>query len=309
MKKNLGIPALIVSAGLLFSPAPLAAAGVGTTGAQFLKVGVGARQLAMGSAAVALIDDANALNWNPGALGAVKRRNVTASYNSLFKDQNQGFLAYASPLPDDMGTWAAGFNYLTVSDIEKRTADTEDPESTFSNQNFALSASYGRPTPVSGLSIGGNLKYIREKLDTFSGNAVALDIGALYQTRIEHLSAGFMMQNLGSKIGPDPLPLTFKGGAAYKLCGEKLVLASDIDWLAIDQRVYWDIGSEFWANKNLAVRAGYQFGHAQDRLQSSLVGFAFGLGLRLEQLRVDYAFLPFGDLGDTHRITLGWNFR
>jgi len=66
------------------------AAGVGTTGAQFLKVGVGARPMAMGNAFSALADDANAVNWNPGALAEVKHKNLTASYNSLFKDQNQG---------------------------------------------------------------------------------------------------------------------------------------------------------------------------------------------------------------------------
>ena len=289
-------------------PAFVAAAGVGTTGAQFLKMGVGARPLAMGGAFSALPDDANAVNWNPGALGVIQKQGVTASYNSLFQDQSQGFVGYVRPLAEEKGTFAAGVNYLTVGKIEKRAGDTEDADSTFSNQNFAVIGSYGRSGLAEGLSVGGSLKFIRTTLDTFHGNAVAVDFGGLYKTKIENLTFGGSMQNLGTNVGSDPLPLMFKGGAAYRVLSQKLVLASDIDWLAQDKRLYWDLGTEFWANKNLAARAGYQFGRGADQLGSRLVGFAFGLGVWLEQFRMDYAFVPFGNLGDTHRITLGWNF-
>ena len=38
----------------------------GTTAAQFLKIGIGARALALGGAYSAIADDASALYWNPG---------------------------------------------------------------------------------------------------------------------------------------------------------------------------------------------------------------------------------------------------
>ncbi|MEK7388916.1 MAG: PorV/PorQ family protein [Elusimicrobiota bacterium] len=287
---------------------PASGLGVGTTGAQFLKVGVGARPLAMGGAFSALADDANAVNWNPGALGTVERQNVTASYNTLFRDQSQGFLGYARPIGEGKGVIGAGVNYLTVGKIEKRAGDTEDPDSTFSNQNFAVNVSYGKSNVAEGLSVGGNLKYIREVLDTYKGNAAALDFGVLYNTRIDNMSIGGSLRNLGTKIGPDPLPLTAKGGVAYKALDKKLILASDLDWLMLDRKLYWDLGGEYWINRVLAARAGYQFGRAADRLGSNLVGFAFGLGIWIEQFRLDYALVPFGDLGNTHRVTLGWSF-
>ena len=40
----------------------------GTTAAQFLKLGAGARAVAMGEAFSAVADDASALYWNPAAL-------------------------------------------------------------------------------------------------------------------------------------------------------------------------------------------------------------------------------------------------
>ena len=107
--------------------------GPGTSGADFLTVGVGARALAMGGAFTAVDSgaDANAVNWNPAALGFIDGSNVTASYNSLFKDENQGYLGYASPSGKTGGVWAGGLNYLTVSKIERRAANTEDPDGTF----------------------------------------------------------------------------------------------------------------------------------------------------------------------------------
>ena len=305
MARMMRLFALAAAAGLT-AAAPSAAAGVGTTGAQFLQVGVGARPLAMAGAFSTLADDANAINWNPGALGQVKAKSVTASYNALFKDENQGFLGYATPMGQS-GAAAVGFNYLMVSDIPRRAAESDTPDSTFTNQNYVVDFAYGRSVIPDKLSLGANLKYIHEDLDTFKGSAMAVDLGALYKTPVEHLTAGLIMQNLGTKLGPDSLPLTFKGGAAYRLFKERLVLASDVDWLAMDERAYWDIGAEFWLDKALALRAGYELGHGADKT-GSMVGFATGFGVKISQIVLDYAFVPFGDLGNTHRFTLGWRF-
>lgn len=296
----------LTAAAALAAASPSAAAGVGTTGAQFLQVGVGARPLAMAGAFTALADDANAVNWNPGALGEVKTKNFTASYNALFKDESQGFLAYAAPAGKS-GAVAVGVNYLIVSDIQRRDQDTESPDSTFANHNYALDLAYGRSVLPGVLSVGANLKYIREDLDAFKGSAMAVDFGALYHTPVELLTAGLTVQNLGTKIGPDPLPLTVKGGVAYRMFRSRLILASDVDWRAVDERVYGDLGAEFWIDKALALRSGYQLGHGEDKA-GSLVGFAAGFGVKISSLSLDYAFVPFGDLGNTHRFTFGWSF-
>lgn len=300
----------MTAAVLLLGPAAQAA-GVGTSGADFLNVGVGARQLAMGGAATAVTSDvdANAVNWNPGALGFVRQTNVTASYNALFQDENQGYLGYAAPMGEKgaLGTFALGLNYLLVSDIQARTSDTESPDSTFSDQNYALTGSYGHKIGDD-LSVGGTLRYIREYMPGLSANALAVDFGGLYRTPVSGLSAGAAVRNLGNDIGPDALPITAQGGLAYAFFGGKATLASDFDWLATEKTAYLDLGGELWLNRILAVRAGYQFGHGADQLQSSLVGMGVGIGLKVSSLSVDYAFLPYGDLGDTHRITLGFHF-
>lgn len=308
IRPRIAVLALVVAA----SPAAalnLLTGGPGTSGADFLTVGVGARPLAMGGAFAAVDTgaDANAVNWNPGALAFIDKPNVTASYNSLFKDENQGYLGYAAPAGKSGGVWAGGFNYLTVAKIERRAADTEDPDSTFSNQNYAASLSYAKAFGE-GLSAGATLKYVRVALDTLKENAMAADAGVLARTPIEGLTVGGAMRNLGTNIGPDSMPLTFKGGVAYKTFGKKLVLASDVDWIMTERRAYASLGTEFWISPNLAARAGYQFGHGKDQLQSRMVGLGAGLGVKFERFTMDYAFMPYGDLGTTHRMTIGVRF-
>ena len=294
-----------LSAALMLAVSGAWAAGVGTTGATFLKAGVGARQLAMGSAGGALVDDANAINWNPGMLGEIKGKNVTASYNALFLDESQGFLGYAAPFKDT-GVIGVGVNYLTVSNIEKRASDTEAADSKFANTNTAVSLSYGRAEVRPNLSVGGSLKYIQQKLDTQNDKAMAIDLGSVYKIN-SNWTAAFVVQNLGTKIGPDKLPLILKGGATTKLLDGKLALASDLDWLVNDERTYVDLGAEYALNQHLAFRAGYQVGRSSDKL-GGLTGFGAGLGLKFDKFTFDYAYVPFGDLGDTHRVTLGFNF-
>jgi len=49
---------------------------IGTSMANFLKIGIGAREVAMGGAAVADCDNASALFWNPGALDRMQKNEV-----------------------------------------------------------------------------------------------------------------------------------------------------------------------------------------------------------------------------------------
>ncbi|MEK7721186.1 MAG: PorV/PorQ family protein, partial [Elusimicrobiota bacterium] len=223
-----------------------------------------------------------------------------------FIDESQGSLNYATPLGGG-GVVGAGLNYLTVSNIEKRAGDTDLPDSRFSNNNTAFTLSYARPEVRPGLALGANLKYISQKLDTADDKAVALDFGSSYKLN-DAWTAAFVVQNLGSSIGPDKLPLTLKGGAATSFFDGKLAAGADLDWLANDERFYLALGAEYLPNKNFAFRAGYQFGRSADKLGSSLVGLGAGIGLKFDRLSLDYAYVPFGDLGDTHRMTLGFNF-
>lgn len=285
---------------------PAWAAGPGTTGAAFLKIGVGARALGMGGAYAAIADGADSVYWNPAGLSALTKRDATASFGLLFEDMSQGFVGYAAPAFG--GTLGGGVDYLRIGSIEKRAGDTEAADSTFAAGHYAAALAYALPDTLPGLGLGASLKYIREDIDAMHAGALALDLGARYKTSVEGLNAALTAQNLGTSLASDPLPLTTRLGAAYRLRGLPLLAAADIESLWLEKRHTLDLGAEVRAAEALALRAGYRVGQSRDELGSGLVGFSAGLGLRFEGIALDYAFVPFGDLGNTHRLTLSTRF-
>jgi len=106
-------------------------------------------------------------------------------------------------------------------------------------------------------------------------------------------------QNLGSKLGADPLPLTFKLGVAARL--KHLTLALDIA-KPQDNEIYYCLGAEWWLRNALALRAGYKTN------QDAGEGITAGIGLKVGKMSLDYAYVPYGELGNTHRISWKMKF-
>ena len=56
------------------------------------------------------------------------------------------------------------------------------------------------------------------------------------------------------------------------------------------------------------MRVGYRYAFNNADL-GGLSNFGAGLGLRFNLMSLDYAFVPLGDLGMTHRISLNFRFK
>src|SRR5687767_4320158 len=80
---------------LVFSARLLLAAG--TSSAQFLKMGAGARAAAMGNAFTAVADDVTATYWNPAGLGQIKNAQMSLMQNAGLIDTQYQYLAAAAP--------------------------------------------------------------------------------------------------------------------------------------------------------------------------------------------------------------------
>src|SRR5476651_666810 len=88
--------ALIVVATL---PGLLFAADTGTTGANFLKLGIGPRAIAMGNAQVGVADDVYATYWNPAGLSTLKTQEATFVHTDYVQSISEQYIAYAIPHP------------------------------------------------------------------------------------------------------------------------------------------------------------------------------------------------------------------
>ena len=101
----------------------------GTTAAQFLKIGIGARALAMGGAYSAVSDDATALYWNPAGLSSMKKNEILLDHQDWILDVDLDFVGGSYNTP--FGTIGAAISAMYMGEMEVTT--THDPEGTGKN--------------------------------------------------------------------------------------------------------------------------------------------------------------------------------
>lgn len=295
------VKAALVAVAAVVLSAPLSAE---STSAQFLDMGWGARYLAMGEAATAVADDANALYWNPANLTRLKTRSLTLMYSAYVEEINSQNLAYAQPTVR-YGSFAGGVHTLSAGSI-RQTDDTGREINSFSPRDTSVSLGWGFPV-LRRIGLGVSAKYIRsEILNTASTWAVDTGLG----WKFKKVSAGAAVRNIGGKLKYDreeeKLPLSYHLGAAYQLTKPWLVSAEGIHSLSSDFE--GAVGMEYrWLGKQtaFALRAGY------NSTSSDVPGFSgasFGAGFTWNKAQIDYAWIPLGDLDQTHRISLTFGF-
>ncbi len=91
---------------------------VGRTSLQFVKIGIGARETAMGEACIANMNDINSVFWNPAALTQISNTQVSFHYTKWFADLNIMSAAAGINL-GNMGAIALSYSFLDYGDLEE----------------------------------------------------------------------------------------------------------------------------------------------------------------------------------------------
>jgi tetratricopeptide (TPR) repeat protein len=280
---------------LLLSPAALA--GVGTTGANFLLLGGGARPLGMGEAYVALADDSSATFWNPAGLSRMIFPEIQYMYNQWFLDVRHSF--FNAAFTTNYGTFGGSYSLLDSGDIPGFSGGGS-PEASFKSQDTALTFSWGRKLNDR-FSLGVSLKSIGESLANYQAQSLAFDLGCVFDLSPK-LKLGAAIQNIGQPLKfiseQTALPLTERVGLAItnRLFDDSQALTVDYVNSAGSHPTI-NIGGEYLFREFLALRGGL----ARGSLRA-------GVGLRASQFGLDYAYLYHNSLGATHQVSLLYSF-
>ncbi|OGS22277.1 MAG: hypothetical protein A2252_06865 [Elusimicrobia bacterium RIFOXYA2_FULL_39_19] len=278
----------------------------GTTGLNFLKIGVGARPIGMGGAFVGVADDLNAINWNPAGLASLKGREMSATHLTWIEGMSSQYAAFGTPLNNGKGAIGLSVNSISMGEI--RGYDENDaPTAVVNAGGMAVGLTYAKGELMEGkknLSGGITVRMVQETLADKSVSVPVVDIGILNKKASENgkMSLGINIQNLGSGAkyitDVDPLPQNIKVGIGYK-SNEKTTLCADYN-MPSDNAGYFCAGVEYQFNQMVKLRAGYKSGTDVD------MGVRAGVGIWKDNIGLDYAYAGYGDLGITHRISLNY---
>jgi len=281
------------------------AAGAGTTGADVLKLGVGARAIAMGEAYAGLADDVSSLYWNPGGLALMQERQASFMYNQMYQGLSHSNAAIGIPLEN--GAVGGSVSYLGYGDIDGFDA-TGNP--TGSQSAHSAVGTIGAAWLGNQWSLGANVKGVQQKLADESDTTAAFDVGGtiIYPKPVMGgtIRFGAAIRNMGSGMSylqqKDPLPQEYRiGVAAVQMMRRKLNLTFDYAKPKADI-AHLQGGAEFWLAPFIAIRTGY----VKDDNEGS--GIRTGAGLRIRGVSFDYAYASGGELGLTHRYELSFRF-
>jgi len=153
------------------------------------------------------------------------------------------------------------------------------------------------------LSFGLTGKIINQEIDNSSATAIAADFGAMFRSSGWPIPVriGIVGANLGTKLELDRvsenLPALVRAGLAVDLWNERLTVAADVEKVR-DQAVTAQVGGELRLIEQLSLRVGYD-----GRIDSDN-GMTAGFGVKVSDLTIDYAYVPYGRLGNNHRVGL-----
>lgn len=314
---------------------------VGTTAAQFLKIGPGARAVGMGGAYTAIADDIYSVYWNPaGVVNSNHNGEVTFNHAEWLADMTYDFAAASLNLS---GVGSVFFTMTSFSVPEDKVRTVDFPEGdgrVWDASSIAFGIGFARKL-TNKFSIGFQAKYIQESIWNSSASGFAIDIGTYYVSPFNDMIIAARISNFGSKMQMDgrdiqfnydpdndpntgannvlstyqtdkfDLPLTFSIGFAMDVIETRYVrFTAALDAThPNDNTEYINTGGELAWDETLMLRVGYRSLFMRD----SEGGLSFGGGINYEitpglKVMVNYGWTDYGRLNNVQFVDLGIKF-
>ena len=289
----------------------------GTTTASFLKIAIGARNIAMGETG-ATSEDVNSIYWNPAGLSSINNIETSLMHAVWLETINYEHLACG--IPTKYGNLGCALNYLFMGEMDKYDNTGTKQQEKMTASDLALTLLYSRKVLIKEnlpfLNVGLNMKYLHSKLEDESASGFATDIGFQTELKSPKIKFGLVFQNIGTGMKfikeTSPLPQNIKFGIGYLLQIVRgyapLNLVLDINFPNDnDLRINSGIEYKIDCGKKIIISPRFGYGSYKEGLED-IAGITAGVGFTFREYFIDYAFVPYGQLGDTHRISLSIKF-
>jgi hypothetical protein len=221
-------------------------------------------------------------------------------HNFHFLGMHHDYLGIASPV-GNRGTIGFAVYYWTSGTIQGMD-EKALPTSEFSAWDLAAGIYYANQFSPA-LSVGLGLKAVMESNEDEGATAFAGDAGIQFSPPVAGLTLGMSVKNLGTSLKlvdeSFSLPATVRVGAGWSLPVAGASLVSDVV-IPVDDSPSLSVGGEYAIMGLFALRAGYKT--SSDL--GATAGLRAGCGFILPRIGLDYAYAPYGDLGDSHRVSL-----
>lgn len=275
-----------------------------------------------------------AIYWNPAGIAKLHNIGVDFVYANLFPGSGISINNLATVVP--LGDGTIGVSAIALLSGEIEYVPETGPTTSYipwSANNFAVGLSYARRM-TDKFNAGATFKLINQYIYTVSASSWACDVGGTYNTKLNGLQFGFMIQNFGPDVAfsgegledtiaidtlqdsdamyeliaqPDPLPLSFQFGVAMNLVsapGYKITMMSDLVNVA-DQPTTFGVGLEASIENKYFARLGYT--------EKNSSGMTLGIGIvnklvGARDIIFDYTYQIHREgLGGIHRVGVGFN--
>lgn len=288
--------------------------GEGKTACGFLKFSESAKEASLSGSYSSYNGGAEMIFSNPAGLADAKDGEVYLGFSNYLGGSKLGLLSFKTS-KSDVALAFGVINFL-IDSIEKRLNDAVGivpSAGSFSARDtgFIISASKKEfaKSLIDNLSAGLSIKVLNSKIDNQTGYAFALDAGFLYRYQPE-LNFSLVFSNFGTPIKykeeTDKLPSSIKFSGLYQV-SNAFIFTSEIEHYLYDEKFYPSLGIEWQVKRSFALRTGYRFGYDTSNL-GGIVGLGVGFGITTDEVGINYAYIPFGELGDIHKFDLSIRF-
>lgn len=300
----------------------------------------------MGGDFLAIYDnDISLASTNPSLINPGLHNNLGVNFVNYFSGINYGEATFSRSF-NNAGSFAATMQYIDYGSFDYAD-ETGARSGQFYAGESVLNLGWGRQLDTN-FMIGASLKFIYSSLETYNSFGMGVDVAGSYVSNDRSFAISLIAKNIGRQItsydnsNNEPLPFELQVGLTKKLNHlpfrysiiynnlEKWDLLYDdpasqnydpisgeetensgIEQFADNFMRHIVIGGELLIGKNISLQGGYNYKRRKEMTipdKTALVGFSWGLGIRISKFHFNYARSAYHLAGSPNYISITTNF-